>query len=397
MKYDRRFIFFEAVLLMLVLLLSGVGNRLRADTSGNCSGQTITLPFNDVVGSAFFCQIAAAFFSGLTSGTTATTYSPTNTVTREQMAAFITRTLDQSLKRGSRRAALQMFWTTKTTLGLGGTLAGSALRLPASDGADVWVASAGDDTVARVRASDGRKLETWTNAFQAYGVAVGNGRIFVTGKTSPGRLYEIEADKAPGAVRQIEGLPTDPEGVAFDGRLVWTANVSGSVSRISVTPQNPTVHTFTNNFVSPRGILHDGANIWVTDSGDNRLKKLDENGNVLLSVPVGNTPRHPAFDGTNIWVPNFGSHSVTVVRAATGAVLATLTDNGLNAPLGVAFDGERIAVTNHGSESGISLWRATALTPIEHIAVTNPGFPGFGICSDGLRFWVTVGQKLAYF
>jgi len=62
------------------------------------------LPFTDVMGSPFFCQIAEAFFSGLTNGTSATTFSPSQNVTREQMAAFTTRTMDQSLKRGSRRA-----------------------------------------------------------------------------------------------------------------------------------------------------------------------------------------------------------------------------------------------------------------------------------------------------
>ena len=71
----------------------------------------ITLPFTDVMGNAFFCQIAAAYFSGLTNGTTATTFSPTQTVTREQMAAFTTRTLDQSLKRGSQRAVAKKWWT----------------------------------------------------------------------------------------------------------------------------------------------------------------------------------------------------------------------------------------------------------------------------------------------
>jgi hypothetical protein len=51
----------------------------------------------------FFCQIAAAYFSGLTNGTSATIYSPGLNVTRDQMAAFITRTQDSALKRGSTR------------------------------------------------------------------------------------------------------------------------------------------------------------------------------------------------------------------------------------------------------------------------------------------------------
>src|SRR5262245_12765983 len=91
------------MLLAFVFALTGAFHHLKADT-GTCGGTTTTLPFNDVGSSAFFCQIAAAYFSVLTYGTSATTYSPTATVTREQMAAFITRTQDSVLRRGSQRA-----------------------------------------------------------------------------------------------------------------------------------------------------------------------------------------------------------------------------------------------------------------------------------------------------
>ena len=37
-------------------------------------------------------------------------------------------------------------------------------------------------------------------------------------------------------------------------------------------------------------------------------------------------------------------HSVSVVRASNGAVLATLTGNGLSNPMVAAFDGQRVLV-----------------------------------------------------
>src|SRR4030095_5836200 len=75
----------------LAILFAHTSNRLRADT-GTCGGASGTVPFNDVPSSnIFFCAIAEAFFSGLTNGTTATTYSPSQVVPRDQMAAFITR------------------------------------------------------------------------------------------------------------------------------------------------------------------------------------------------------------------------------------------------------------------------------------------------------------------
>jgi hypothetical protein len=110
MKLNRSILVRAVVLISLMASLTVLSTRLQADT-GSCGGVSVTLPFTDVMGNAFFCQIAAAYFSGLTNGTSATTFSPTQTVTREQMAAFTTRTLDQSLKRGSQRATAKKWWT----------------------------------------------------------------------------------------------------------------------------------------------------------------------------------------------------------------------------------------------------------------------------------------------
>lgn len=138
-------------------------------------------------------------------------------------------------------------------------------------------------------------------------------------------------------------------------------------------------------FSHPNGILYDGKNIWVTDAGDEMLKKLDPvDGSVIQTIPVGDNPQSPVFDGENIWVPNFDSNSITIVRASTGVILATLTGNGLDKPVAAAFDGERILVTNTGNP-GLSLWKATSFMPL-HTFHTNP--QPQAVCSDGLNFWI---------
>src|SRR5262252_7440709 len=146
---------------IVVLVLSSA--RMPADT-GMCGGAMTTLPFADVMGNQFFCQIAEAFFSGLTNGTTPTTFSPMDNVLRQQMVAFTTRTQDSALRRGSRRAALVQ-WATPSVIPLTGrTTVGSGPFFVASDGADLWVANYSSGSVTRVRASDGKLLETWTGA-----------------------------------------------------------------------------------------------------------------------------------------------------------------------------------------------------------------------------------------
>jgi hypothetical protein len=162
---------------------------------------------------------------------------------------------------------------------------------------------------------------------------------------------------------------------------------------------NPvTVTTVTAGFTAPYGILYDGANMWVTDYVAGSLFKLDSNGAIIQHINVGFTPSFPVFDGTNIWVPKFNSDTVTVVRASTGAVLATLTGNGLSGPATAAFDGERILVTNTSGNS-VSLWKAADLSPLGSVG-TGANTDPFGACSDGLNFWVTFNinpGKLARF
>jgi S-layer family protein len=160
-KLNIRIRFRTMSLMLVILVFTAASTRSHADT-GSCGGATTSLPFTDVIGSVFFCSIAEAYFSGLTNGTSPTTYSPSANVTRDQMAACVTRGMDQSLKRGSRRAALKQFWTPTSEIGLRLTTVGASPRIVESDGADLWVANHTDGTVSRVRASDGRLLETWT-------------------------------------------------------------------------------------------------------------------------------------------------------------------------------------------------------------------------------------------
>src|SRR5215831_5075328 len=173
MKLDHRLTSRISLLVSLILALTLISTRHHADTS-TCGGQTTTLPFTDVMSSPFFCQIAEAFFSGLANGTSPTTYNPSGNVTRDQMAAFITRTQDSALRRGSKRAALRQFWTTtprydSASGGLGTTSVGDTTDLVESDGSDLWVAgSFGSGSVggfvSRIRGSDGKLLDTWTGA-----------------------------------------------------------------------------------------------------------------------------------------------------------------------------------------------------------------------------------------
>ena len=391
----HRILAFRLVLVTTLMLIAiPFPSRLGADT-GTCGGASITLPFTDVSASGFFCQIAQAYFSGLTNGTSATNYSPAANVTREQMAAFVTRTMDQALKRGSRRTGLKRFWTPTSPNGLGFTTVGSAPLGVESDGVDLWVANYVSGTVSRVRAGDGKLLEAWTGAETPTDVLAANGLIFVAGSSSTngivyqGILYQLDPRQPAGAVtmltNSVQGIPT---GIAFDGERIWTSNSFDGRAAVSIITLNPV--GVTNIFAGSQanGILYDGANMWVV-VGSN-LYKLNSSGAIIQTVSVNAEGiSAPAFDGTNIWVPNRAPNSVSVVRASTGTVLATLTGNGLDRPLAAVFDGERMLITNPSGNS-VSLWKASDLSPLGSVSTGGLFTSPFRACSDGLNFWITL-------
>src|SRR5215475_1846827 len=128
-----------AVLSGMVAILSGGASAVL----GTCG------PFSDVAADVFCPFVLEIFYLGITTGTTATTYDPSSNVSRLQMAAFLSRTVDGVLKRGSRRAALDQFWTSQNATVLGATTVGAGPGLLASDGADIWVAVEDGNQIAR--------------------------------------------------------------------------------------------------------------------------------------------------------------------------------------------------------------------------------------------------------
>ena len=357
-------------------------------------------PFTDVSDAAFCPFVLEIFTLGITTGTTPTSYDPGSVVSRLQMAAFLSRTVDRVLQRSGRRAALRQFWTTQTDQIPVTALPGPPVFVE-YDGADLWAGLSPGGLVSRVRASDARVLETWTGVLDfPRGVLFAMGSVFVVaGGSSPGptgRLYRIDPSQPAGAAAMVaSNLAQTVQGIAFDGGRIWLTNGNGTVSIVTPGATVPwTVTTTAGGYQSPTGILYDGANVWITDNQNESvvngtLLKLNASGGVLQTVTVGLDPFWPVFDGSNIWVPNINDNSVSVVRASSGAVLATLTGNGLNGPFLAAFDGQRVLLTNESGPS-VSLWKAADLTPLGSFPM--PVSP-IGACSDGVNFWIALNSQ----
>jgi hypothetical protein len=349
-----------------------------------CGGKSYPFPYTDVSGVVTFCPgIMEAYVTGISQGTTATTFSPSSTVIRSEMTTFLQRSVDQVLTRASRRTALKQTYTN--TLQQFVDLTHRPVFC-AADGPNVWVAAT--DSVVKVDAATGTVLGTYTGATKAWPIFVTTVDIVTADNASPNHLYEIFPSNSPGPMGDPGiPLPDGTSGMAFDGSSLWTANFSGSVSIINIIAS--TISTVSSGFNQPVGILYDGSHIWVTDHGAGTLLQLDSMGNILQTVTVGAGPQQPVYDGQNIWVPNNTGNSITVVQASSGNIVATIAadaTNLLSGPRTIAFDGERILVTNDVGNS-LTLFKAADLSFIANIPLS---FSPYGACSDGTYFWVTV-------
>jgi len=196
-----------------VYRLTPVQREVLSDARASRVVQDQCGPFTDVT-PGFCPYVLELYYLGITAGTSATTFSPDDPLTRGQGAVFIAKGLNQALVRSSRRAALGQWWTTTPSWGSAVTTVGVTPLFIVCDGQDVWTANFTDSSVSRVRAGDGKLLETWTGAEGAFGVLAAMGRVFVTGTTQEkslaGRLYVLDPSQPAVNLAVVAGMPPWP-------------------------------------------------------------------------------------------------------------------------------------------------------------------------------------------
>ena len=245
----------------------------------------------------------------------------------------------------------------------------------AFDGANVWVANGGGNTVTKLRSSDGVNLGTFTVGDSPFGIAFDGANLWVANSSGVTKLRASD-----GSNLGTFSVGASPLGVACDGPNIWVASFgNGTVTKLRASDGTP-LGTFAFPF-PPFGVAFDGVNIWVTN-GESITKLRASDGVVLGSFSVGGNSCGVAFDGANIWVVSVGmvNPHLTKLRASDGTLLGIFS---VNASGGIAFDGVNIWVP---ASTGVTRLRASDGFNLG--AISDPGFP-YAVAFDGANIWVT--------
>lgn len=248
-------------------------------------------------------------------------------------------------------------------------------------------------------------------------------KLFVD-DTSKNRILQIDLTLSTNNVTVLAGSGTVgsqdaigalatfrlPNGLVVSGANVYVTDsgnnlirkidiVTQAVSTLAgsvVVPSNINGIGVSSKFSFPYGITTDGANLYVTDSGDWLIRKIVISSGIVttlagsnpLSVPFGtsdargeaailNYPFGITTDGTNLYVADTGNNTIRQIVISTGDV-TTLAGSGVlgstdgigtaatfNQPVGITTDNTNLYIADSGSNKirqvGISTGVVTTL------------------------------------
>lgn len=247
------------------------------------------------------------------------------------------------------------------------------------DGTNIWVANSTDNTVTKMRASDGASLGTFTVGASPRRVAYDGTNIWVS-NWNGNSVTKLRA--SDGALIQTLSMPQRPAGMTFDGANIWISNYdAGTVTKVRASDSSilgifPAGDT-------PLSLTFDGANIWVANNqGAGRVTKIRaSDGSLIGSYAVQGFPGDIVFDGSSIWVANTGNWTMTKLRASDGSeqgVFFVGPNEG-----GMFSDGSSIWIAN---ESSLFRFRACDGTLMESFSGISIGQ---GVTYDGAHVWVS--------
>lgn len=254
------------------------------------------------------------------------------------------------------------------------------------DGSNVWVANTFNDNLIKL-SPDGAVVGTFrvgkgpdALAFDGEHLWVANtGLELTTEEPPPGTVSKVTL-----AGEVVGEFPVGrwPVALAFDGQAIWVANITDkTVMKLSL--DGSLAGTVELDY-RPRALAVVGDNLWVvTDersAGNGAITVLSSSLEVMATYTTDPVPQSILFDGQNVWVGNTEDSTVTKMDV-DGTVLGNFDIEGV--PLALGFDGTSIWVA--GSRAGV-------LTRLsldgETLSVLGAGTNPVALAWDGNALWI---------
>jgi sugar lactone lactonase YvrE len=290
---------------------------------------------------------------------------------------------------------------------------------------------------------------TPTSCHMAMGITSDGTNLYVTDSGVYGTIKKVAI--ATGTVTTIAGNTgsfgsTDsfywPGGITVVGSSLYVADSDNNeIKKIVIATGDVTILAGTTDtrgsadgpgiaasFSSPHDITTDGTSLFVTDKGNNTIRKIDIAtwttatlaGSVGMPGSTDGTgaaarfdgPNGITTDGTNLYVTDLNNNTIREIGIVTGAVTTlagsagtsgaadgTGTAASFNRPLGITTDGTNLYVTDSGNNTIRKIVIATgAVTTLAGTAGTMGSSDGTGaaarfyfptgITTDGLNLYV---------
>ena len=217
-----------------------------------------------------------------------------------------------------------------------------------------------------------------------------------------------------GAISTIAGsaaLLNLPVGITTDGRNLYVADsnnnkirkieiLTGAVTTLAGSGQLGTVDGAGSEawFYHPRGITTDGTCLYVAEMESNKIRKIDISSGAVSTLASVNSPAGITTDGSNLFVTNFLSHTISRIVISSGVVATLAGSPGIPGSLdgagAAATFNQPVGITTDGlnlylNDFGSGLIRRVVIASGD-VSTLAGGFtnPATGITTAGTNLYV---------
>lgn len=209
--------------------------------------------------------------------------------------------------------------------------------------------------------------------------------------------------KTPGSTNGVGTIArfNHPIAIATDGTFIYVADIFNSAIRKLEISTN-TVTTIASS-TGPHGIATDGIYVYFTSHNTHTIRRVSITGGTvqILAGTSGtsgnlnglgtnskfNTPTYLTTDGKNIYITDRGNNQIRRYTIATGIV--TTLVSGLNYPNGITTDGFFLYIANSNSNNILKYdLNAGGSATVFATGLTNP----YGLTMDGSSLYVFEGS-----